>query len=171
MIQPTRLHPEQQIPSEQIPESTYAVQSSIQQVHNLYGTRPSSWCQGISVAAAEGEEQKRDGRGEGRRRGGGAGEDDSLRRLVSHTATFGGILAAAQNVTDQCVPAEKVLALGLLLALLMALLPTCSCSVLRATQTGLDQWPATTDPVTVAPVDQLVCTTRESAFWGILAGR
>lgn len=88
-----------------------------------------------------------------------------LAGLVPHAAALGRVLAATHDVPDQAIPAEQAF-----------LLRCRGCRfgrepLLRAAQAGLDQRPASADPVTIATVDEFVRATREASFRRILTGR
>lgn len=86
-----------------------------------------------------------------------------LARFISQAASPGEILTAAKNVTNQPVTAEEaVVCLRERVVCMLVLLP------LRSSQAGLDKGPASSDPVTVATVDQLVCAARKATFRCIL---
>lgn len=90
------------------------------------------------------------------------GSGDLLSRLISETAPFGLILAAAEDVPDEALPTEEGLRSG------------GQAGAGRAVGEGsegcLDQREAPTNPVAIAPVDKLVRATGEAALWGVLAG-
>jgi hypothetical protein len=101
----------------------------------------------------------------------GGREGDSLRAwFVPEPAALGRVLAAAEDVTDHTFSAEQAMIACLFHRRIIVYVLSFG-SLLRAAQAGLDQGPASTDPVAVASVNKFIRATREAAFWGVLSGR
>ena len=86
-----------------------------------------------------------------------------LARLITQTASFALVLAAAEDVPDQALAAEERLgrqweAMG------------GSGAVVEGPEASFDQGEASADPVAVAAVDELVGAAGEAAFRCILPG-
>ena len=86
------------------------------------------------------------------------GEDDLLPRLISESPVFR--LAAGEDVAGQAFSTVET-ACGL----------PRGCSRLGAVQRGLEQWPATSDPMAVTSIHQFISPSREPSFGSILPGR
>lgn len=87
-----------------------------------------------------------------------------LARFISHAATLRQILTAAEDVTDQPVSAVEAVVRGReRVACIFGRRP------LRPLQAGLDQGPASTDPVAVATVHELVRAARKAALGSVLS--
>jgi len=91
------------------------------------------------------------------------GRGYSLAGLVSQPPAFRQVLAAAEDVPYQSIPAEQAV---------VGLHWCAVCSRGRGPVQGrLDQGPAPANPVAIAPVDQLVGAAGEAALWCVLASR
>lgn len=88
-----------------------------------------------------------------------------LARFVPHATPSGLILTTREDVADQAVPAEE--AVHGVRERVVSMVGRRPWPV----EGGLDQGPATSDPVTVAAINEFVGATRETALWGMLAGR
>lgn len=87
-----------------------------------------------------------------------------LARFVSQAASSGEILTATIDVADQPITAkEAVVCLRERVVCMLAPWP------LRSSNAGLNKGPASSDPVTVATVNQLVCAARKATFRCILS--
>lgn len=79
--------------------------------------------------------------------------------LVPQSASLGGILSTAQDITRQCLSAiETVIVRG----------PVVLC---RTRKTSVEQWPAATNPMRVTTVYKFVRAPSETSFWCVLARR
>jgi hypothetical protein len=90
-----------------------------------------------------------------------------LARFVSQATPFGLILTAREDVADQTVSAEEAARLRRVRERVVLVAGRGAPS--GSFEGGLDQGPAASDPVTVATIDELVGTTREAAFGGVLS--
>lgn len=79
--------------------------------------------------------------------------------FVPQSATLGGILPTAQDISCQCLSAiETVIASG----------PLALC---RTRKTSVEQWPAATNPMRVTTVHELVRATGKTSFRCVLTSR
>lgn len=86
--------------------------------------------------------------------------------FVPHTTTLRLILATTVNVTDQPVSIKEALLYGR-----ESVVDGSGRGPVGSVEAGLDKGPATSHPVTVATINELVGTTRETTLGGILARR
>src|SRR5688572_1920455 len=100
--------------------------------------------------------------------------------FITQATTPALVLTAAENVSDQPIPAEQrgrqsgrrlatCSRCGLLPLRVGRRLPPLG--LLGVSQTGLNQWPAPADPVAVTAVDKLVCAARKPSCGSILTRR
>lgn len=91
-----------------------------------------------------------------------------LARLVSHTASFRHVLATAENVLDQCISIEET---TFRVCILCGASIKSTCRPFGAVEGGLDQGPASSDPVTITAVNKFVGAARKATLRCILSRR
>lgn len=83
--------------------------------------------------------------------------------LVPETATFGPVLTATQDVSNQALTTVKTALMGSEARLARLIL-----ELNRAFQYSVDQGPTPTDPMAVAAVDELICAATEPTLRSVL---
>lgn len=118
----------------------------------MNGTHPSIW-ERVSDSSAFANLKRR--------------QERVLAWLVSHAATLGQVLTTAQNVPYQPISAEQAVIRGRRERVVCR----SGGRPAWAFQAGLDQRPASTDPVAIATIDEFVRPTGKATLWSVLARR